>query len=265
MKASDLRRQAWQTLKGHWPTAVLAGLVASLLCGIRENISLNAELRRGSELTAYLPPDLVVPVMTALQILAGAALLYGLVMTVLGSVIRLGYARYNLNLADGKPAGLADLFGYFHRFRDALVLRLLICVYVFLWSLLFLFPGIMASYSYSVAPYIMAEDPSCTPREAIRRSRDLMDGYRVELLVLRFSFIGWTLLSALTLGLGALVLVPYSQAAEAVFYRQLQNRPHQEYLFCDSYEEIPQPWEEREENEISQDENGHIKESEGTI
>ena len=94
-------------------------------------------------------------------------------------------------------------------------------MYILLWSLLLIVPGIMATYSYAMTDYILAEHPELTASEAIAQSKAMMDGSRWRLFCLHLSFIGWDLLCALTLGLGNLALTPYKQAAEAAFYRDL--------------------------------------------
>ena len=95
-------------------------------------------------------------------------------------------------------------------------------VFAFLWGLLLLIPGIIASYSYAMTPYIMVERPALTPMEAITASKELMQGHKWELFCLDFSFIGWDLLAALTLNLGHLFLNPYKNAAYTAFYRNIK-------------------------------------------
>lgn len=92
-----------------------------------------------------------------------------------------------------------------------------------LWSLLLIIPGIAASYSYAMAPYIPMEDPDCSGSESLKRSKELMQGHRAELFFLDLSFIGWELLAILTLGVGFLWLNPYVYAARAAFYRNLSH------------------------------------------
>ena len=97
---------------------------------------------------------------------------------------------------------------------------------MFLWSLLFVIPGIVAGYSYAMTGYILAEHPELTASEAIEQSKQMMSGNRFRLFCLQFSFIGWDLLCALTLGIGNLWLRPYKQAAEAAFYREVSGTEH---------------------------------------
>ena len=101
------------------------------------------------------------------------------------------------------------------------ILFLLEGLYIFLWTLLLIVPGIIASYRYAMAPFILAENPDMTPSEAIDASKEMMDGHKWELFCLDFSFFGWLLLNVLTLGLGSLVLNPYMNAARAAFYREV--------------------------------------------
>ena len=101
--------------------------------------------------------------------------------------------------------------------------NLLRSLYIFLWSLLCFIPGIIASYTYAMVPYILAENPELTPKEACERSKQLMDGNRLRLFCLTFSFIGWSFLCALTCGIGYIVLTPYIEAAVADFYREISD------------------------------------------
>lgn len=231
MRASDFRAAARRALSGKWLWAVLAGLIASLLGGIDESFpEFSIQIEDGQVAGASVSMGQLDIDLT--QLLSGqfplwlssilaSALVMGLVLLLLGSVISLGYARFNLDLADGQDAQLPTLFSYFPWFKTAFCARLLTGLYVFLWSLLLLIPGIIASYSYAMTPYILANHPELTAREAIARSKELMSGNRWRLFCLEFSFIGWALLSSLTMGIGSLFLTPYTQAAKAAFYRDL--------------------------------------------
>lgn len=167
-----------------------------------------------------------------------------------GGFVRLGYARFNLNLVDGENATISDLFSQKNRLKDGFCMNLLISVYTLLWTLLFIIPGLVKAYSYAMTPYIMAEHPFLTANEAITESRRIMDGNKWRLLCLDFSFIGWELLGALPMWVGFYLLLsnfhgsdamgisltlllsvplsigyffvrPYEEAAWAAFYRDI--------------------------------------------
>ena len=97
-------------------------------------------------------------------------------------------------------------------------------LFVFLWTLLFVFPGIVAAYRYAMVPYLMAEFPELRVMEAIRESKRLMKGNKWRLFCLHFSFIGWDLLCTLTMGIGYLWLNPYRMVAETAFYMEVTGR-----------------------------------------
>lgn len=113
---------------------------------------------------------------------------------------------------------VGDIWKGFNLFGKALWLTIITGFFTFLWSLLFIIPGIVKGFAYSMAPYILADHPDMTAREALRASKIMTDGHKGELFVLSLSFIGWFLLIPLTLGLIMIWLVPYAQATYANYY-----------------------------------------------
>ena len=152
-----------------------------------------------------------------------ASLYAAVIYFVLGSFIGVGYAKFNLNLVDRNKASFENLFEYFSNWKTTTITRLLRALYTFLWSLLFIIPGIVAGFSYAMTEYILAENPDLTPDEAIQASKSMMMGNRWRLFCLQFSFIGWDILATLAFGLGHLWLTPYKQAAYAAFYREVSG------------------------------------------
>lgn len=106
---------------------------------------------------------------------------------------------------------------------NTLTTHLLKTVFLILWTLLFIIPGIIKSLSYAMTDYLLVDHPELTANEAITKSRELMNGNKLRLFLLYLSFIGWFLLCILTLGFGLLFLIPYVKAAEAAFYLDLIN------------------------------------------
>lgn len=234
MDSSMHRARARGALKGNWGIAILVSLVAGLLGGgvtsggLSFKININLDEAAGPVVTGDLPAgmeNLLVGILgvsaTVMLVICG---IMSIVNLVLGGAMCLGYARYNLNLIDQKEATFNDLFSQFDRFGPALAMSLLRNLYVFLWSLLLVIPGLVASYGYAMAPYIMLEDPDCSASEALARSKAMMDGHKGELFCLELSFIGWGMLVVLTGNIGNLFLNPYQAAAWASFYRDLQTR-----------------------------------------
>ena len=95
-------------------------------------------------------------------------------------------------------------------------------ILIALWSLLLVIPGIIKSLSYAMTMYIVKDHPELTVNEAIDLSKDMMYGHKYDLFYLYISFIGWYLLSILTLGIGTFWLMPYIQTAQASFYEDVK-------------------------------------------
>lgn len=217
MTSSDIRSRARETLEGKWGVAILAAFLAALLGGLA--IGGGGSIEIDEEWISSLPR--VVRAYLGVALSVGGIL--GLAQFILGGVVQLGYSRFLLNMHDGEEAEVSDLFSQFDRFGDGFCLSLLRSIFTFLWSLLFIIPGIIASLSYSMAHFIMVENPNMTASEALRASKQLMDGHKWDLFLLNLSFIGWVLLCVLTLGIGDLWLNPYMNAAHAAFYRSIRG------------------------------------------
>ena len=186
--AADFRQNARDALRGKWTIAVLVGLVATLLGGAGSGgpeVKLNID---GSGAHASfefagqtifstgggLNSDIGAFLVGSAIYITIAAIAMAVVYFVLGSIISVGYARFNLDLVDGGNPSFETLFGYFSYWKTTAVARLLQSLYVLLWSLLFIIPGIMASYSYAMTEFILAEHPELTAGEAIAQSKEMM-------------------------------------------------------------------------------------------
>lgn len=99
---------------------------------------------------------------------------------------------------------------------------LLMAVYIFLWTLLLIIPGLIKSFSYSLTPLILNERPELSANEAIDLSMKMMDGHKLDLLILYLSFIGWYLLAFLTLFIGMLWVAPYQYTTFVAFYEDVK-------------------------------------------
>ena len=197
--AADFRQEARAALQGKWPLAILVGLVAAILGGatsggpeFKINFtggSLNANIQYAGQ-TIYSWGDGITPGLRAVLVggaiyLILAAIVLGVLYFILGSVIEVGYARFNLNLTAGEKTTFETLFSYFPYWKTIAVTMLLQAVYILLWTLLLIIPGIMASYSYAMTGYILAEHPELTAGEQnnvlhAKRLLDLLTAFPPE-------------------------------------------------------------------------------------
>jgi uncharacterized membrane protein len=135
----------------------------------------------------------------------------------------LGITIFSLSLSRKTGPKMEQMFEGFKRFSTALSAYLLTLLFTILWSLLLIIPGIIAAMSYSMTFFILADDHTIAPSDAIKKSKKMMYGYKWKFFKLQLRFIGWALLCLLTLGIGFLWLIPYIQISAAKFYDDVKN------------------------------------------
>lgn len=143
----------------------------------------------------------------------------GILLGFMSEIWSVGFTVFCLRAARGRPVAISNLMDGFAVFLRLLILIVLMSVFVFLWSLLLIFPGIIASFRYSQAIYILLDHPEMSPMDCIRESSRLMKGHKWELFVLRLSFIGWALLALIPLV--SIYVSPYVNLTYAGYYNRL--------------------------------------------
>lgn len=138
--------------------------------------------------------------------------------------LSLGYVFVYLEVSKGKDIEINNLFNGFRHMGKATWLNILIGVFTFLWTLLFYIPGIVKTYAYSMAFYVLADNPNMTAREALRTSKNITNGHKFDLFVLSLSFIPWLLLVLITCGIAAIYVVPYMCLTVTNFYNEIKGQ-----------------------------------------
>ncbi len=158
--------------------------------------------------------------------MVGSSLIVTLLDYAIGSPLRISLSHTYLELAsnDSKPVFSMLGFGFKKCWLRSVLLKFLSGLFIGLWTLLLIIPGIIKSYSYAMANYIMAENPEISALDAITKSRKLMDGHKFELFVLDLSFFFWYLLVAITFGLAMIYVGPYMEAAKTNFYLNIKSK-----------------------------------------
>lgn len=253
--AADFRAEARNALRGKWLVAILTGLVASLIGASIATAGSSANYNSNNDSTGTLLREIPMTVQFRSIILGAlvALVIWLIIAIIISGAGKLGYAMFNLKLVDEKKAEFKDLFSQFHRLGDGFCMNFLVGLYTLLWTLLFVIPGLIKTYSYAMTPYILAENPGMTASDAITKSRRIMDGNKWRLFCLSISFIGWGLLCvapaliatgivagiaiqtrsilvffwiiplSIPTGVGMLFLHPYQEAAWAAFYRDISG------------------------------------------
>ena len=188
MRASELRKMSWNHLKGRYWMVFVATLIVMV-------------------------------------VFSAASSLYGLSIIIAGPLY-VGLAVYLLNIVetDSKGEKLELLLeGFKKNVGNAIITYILTMLFIILWSLLLIIPGIIKALAYSQVFYILAEKPDMTPTEAIKKSQEMMKGHKTRLFLLMLSFLGWFILGALAFGVGIFFVLPYFQTTLANFYVDLRG------------------------------------------
>lgn len=218
-----LKTNAKQRLaRYHW-YGVLVCLLAALL-GASSMPSLNFEVSEETSinlenyLTQLSEESLLIAVI--ILVVSVVVMLVALAFHLLVSnPVRVGFARYFISAREVNTP-VSELFSAFRtNYTNTATVMFMHDLYIFLWSLLFVIPGIIKSFSYFMVPYLLAENPDMDGDRALQLSSDMMVGHKMELFVLQLSFIGWQILSMITFNIvGILYVAPYYTATMAEFY-----------------------------------------------
>ena len=146
-----------------------------------------------------------------------------IISILISGAMAIGLASFALSLARKQDAKLAQIFSGFSKFGVGLGAYLLQFIFVMLWMLLLIIPGIIAALAYSMTYYIISDDDSIGPLQAISKSKEMMRGNKWKFFCLGLRFLGWALLCILTFGIGYLWLFPYVIVSYAQFYDDLKD------------------------------------------
>lgn len=232
--ASQFRQLARQRLDGKWGTSLVVSLLAAIFGCYGTYFSVNYALERGEGvmngatlnvgnlLNSAFGVD-AGALMPALRIAAAVAGAVSVARFIVSGAAQLGLCSYYIRIIKGETPQVSELFSRFNFLGKALLLNLYTTLLTLLWSLLLIIPGIVAAYRYSLAFYVLCDNPDMSVTECVDESKRLTDGHKGRMFCLDMSFIGWRLLSALTLGIGDLWLNPYTSAATSAFYLERIN------------------------------------------
>lgn len=173
-------------------------------------------------LREYRGPSVGVYVLYCVLIAVVAGVSFGLGDLFLAPPLYVGLSMFYLGVWRRQQPAFETLFSGFQRYTQTLVGILWMYLMTFLWSLLFIIPGIVKSLAYSMTPYLLADYPDIEARRAIKVSEAITMGHKAEVFVMYLSFIGWHILGGLTFGiLEFLFVAPYQQISLAGLYEQL--------------------------------------------
>ena len=201
-----------------WIKSVILTILASAIVGTAGSIVISFVntlflpiilmwFDQGSIVSIIIPILLTIVELLSLNILIGP--------------LYMGLSTVHLDLVRGEgKIKIGHFFRGFKNFGANVQLGLMYMLHIFLWSLLFIIPGIYVSYSYALVFYVKHDNPEFTWKECFDESERIMEGNRWRLFKLHCNFIGWYMLGALFAGIGLLWVIPYASVSTAVFYEE---------------------------------------------
>ena len=208
----ELMASARRALSGNWTPAILGYALFVLLLMSFTFFFLSALI--------YLLAAGTVEMSRAIVLLEIGA---NVMQLLLAGAVTVGFLGFFLGIARDGEVQMELLFAGFRRFFTSFAVYFFYSLFILLWSLLLVIPGIIAALRYAMAFYVVADDPSCGPLEALSRSKAMMRGSKWQFFCLHWRFFWWWLLAAcFTGGIGYLWLIPYMQTSFAKFYEDVK-------------------------------------------
>ena len=147
-------------------------------------------------------------------------------LSLVSGIVGAGFIIFLLNTVRNRQPCYGNLLDGFGFWWKIILLHVVQGIFITLWSLLLVVPGVIAAYRYSMADYILIDDPTKSPLQCLKESKRMMDGHKGELFMLDLSFIGWFLLGLVPMvGYAVRVWsVPYVNMARTLFYERLLGK-----------------------------------------
>lgn len=223
---SELKEKAKPAFKANYWASVAAAVVMSIFTAA------SSSSRRDSQSSSSQTDGSAIGmagvyVMIALLSAMVVLVVIAIVKIIIGNALIVGAEKIFINNeAAPNDASFNNLLYVFNTgcWKNVAITMFLKGLFTWLWTLLFIIPGIVKGYEYKMIPFLLAENPDMDYKEAFARSKEMMNGQKWNTFVLELSFIGWFILDILTLGiLGVFYVHPYIFQTEAELYLTLKN------------------------------------------
>lgn len=195
----ELKNEALATLRGKWTQPVLAALILFVVSALTEG-------GNQTQSTTFITIGFLVSLLVQLN-------------------LSYGFSVGMLRFRRGREESVSEMLsaGFKEDYGRVLGIELLKSIFIVLWCLLLVIPGIIKSYAYAMTEFIAEDNPLLGPNECIDRSKAMMNGHKMDLFLLDLSYIGWILLGLLSLGIGFLWISPWMQMAHVRFYEEIKQ------------------------------------------
>lgn len=217
----EVKTNAKEILKAKYWKAVLVAFIASALTGAASYTSAgSSNSDEIGDLLTSLSPQIIIAIV---GIIAFSALIGIAISIFLENPLLIGCYKFFINCKNGGESLNDIVMTFKNGYMNVVLTEFLRGLFTFLWSMLFVIPGIIKGYEYMMIPYLLADNPQMEREEAFAKSKEMMDGNKWKAFVLDLSFFGWGLLSACTCGILYIFYVgPYIHLTKAELYHALK-------------------------------------------
>lgn len=225
----ELKEKAKSSIKPCYWKAVLASLILGIATGGSSGASAGNQAQQASSENSNMQEFFSNPIVIIgiiVGILVAIAVSLAIKVFAFNPLSVGGYKYFVDNSSDSEhPNDLGVLgFGFKNNYKNNVLVIFMTNLYIFLWTLLLIVPGVIKSYAYRMVPYILGDNPDISYKEALAMSEEMMMGQKWNAFVLDLSFILWHLLSGITLGIvGVFYVGPYVNFTNAELYLALKN------------------------------------------
>lgn len=205
--------------------AVAVSLIWTALSGASSGSNSSSNSKLNSDDFNNLSEDQLLIVIGTVLAIVAVALVIGIVMSVfISGPMEIGVRKFFIKAREGEVLFKNVGFGFSNNYLKNVGVMFFRALYIFLWSLLLCIPGIIKTYEYRMIPYLLADNPDLTKEEVFSLTKKMMTGQKWDTFILDLSFLGWTLLGALTCGLLNIFHVnPYINCTQAELYAVLKE------------------------------------------
>ena len=215
---SDLKQTAKEKLKGFYWQAFLVSLILIITGGSHNRLDLSSSgSSTGTNGGGEFAFELIVIAFLGILIFVALRIF-------IGYILEVGGRKYFIEFSRGNSQ-ISYLLQFFDKkyYKNILTTLLFRGIYIFLWTLLLIIPGIIKMYEYRFVPYIIAENPELDHNRVLNLSSEMTAGQKLDIFILDLSFLGWFFLGALFFGIGVLFVQPYYDAVNAELYQKLKT------------------------------------------
>lgn len=206
---AEYRRKGRELTKGKILNIFLVSLIFSMIVGAVTGIGAGFNPQLGDDFITVINPGN-----------PAVAQLFNLIALALGGYVTFGYTKMFIGVSKNEKPEFEPILtaGVKEQPINAPLLSLISNIFLGLWTLLFIIPGIVKSYSYALSSYLLVNDKTLGPVDAITKSRTLMNGKKMQLFMLDLGYLGWYILSLFTFGILSIWVSAWHQTARTLFF-----------------------------------------------